>query len=132
MYDDLGFDYEELNGHTVVGISGSGFFIYNDGGISFDSIQFELDNCRLLISADPDTDEVNCSVIDKNANTEGMQEVLQMNAYVGSELGWIWLAKNYLGYRDMVAISFDGIDPDIAMIGVASKLNLCRFERLKA
>lgn len=132
MQNDLGFDYEKINGQTIVSIFGSGFFTSSDGGVSFDAIELALGNCKLLISVNPDTDEIYCRLVDKYFYLENSQEVLVMKNYVGCELGWLWLANNYLGYRDMVAISFDGIEPNIAMVGVASKISLSRFERLKA
>jgi hypothetical protein len=48
----------------------------------------------------------------------------------GSEIGWIWSAKNSMGYSDMIALSFSGIEPDIAIVVAASKLNLYRINRI--
>jgi hypothetical protein len=131
MFQELDFDYEKLQGQSVKGIFGQGILVFDDSSIAFDKVEIQLENCKLSFFADIDTDEVICRLFNEDVEREDMRDIDSMSGYLGSELGWIWVARNWLGYRDMIVLSFEGIDPTIAMIGMASKLKLCRFESLK-
>jgi hypothetical protein len=79
----------------------------------------------LVVSVDLDTDQIKLRRIDDPEALSGLSawdtfELLQ--GYVGQELGWCWVGRNYRGYADTFVMSFAGIEPQIALVGAASTL----------
>lgn len=122
----LGFDYEPIQGQRLEKVQGIGPLTYEDGRIGFDSVRIFLDKDSLIISVDEDTDELIISLekLPNDKETEAWVDIDLLKDYVGSEIGWLWCAKNWMGYADMVAFSFSGIEPRVAIVGAASKLSL--------
>lgn len=129
--DVLGFDYEPLHGQVLKSALGCVPLALDDGSVSYDEVRLTLDSCSLSISVDVDTDEVICNLISVNeGNDKIWVNVDSLSSYVGLEIGWLWLSRNWMGYTDMMSLSFSGIDPNIALVGSASKLSI--FELRKA
>jgi hypothetical protein len=84
------------------------------------------------MSADADNDELLVTLVGAPEvdDAEGWVDIRSIIDHIGSEIGWIWSAKNSMGYSDMIALSFSGIEPDIAIVVAASKLNLYRISRI--
>lgn len=122
----LGFDYEPIQGQRLEEFQGSGPLTYDDGRVGFDSVRIVLAKESLVISVDADTDELIIALegFQKEEEAEAWVGIDLLKGHVGSEIGWLWRAKNWMGYADMVAFSFSGIEPKIAIVGAASKLNL--------
>ena len=130
----LEFDYELVRGKKLAGALGGGPLTYNDGSLAFDDIIFTFDDLALLFIVDDNTDEIVCR-ISENLIGVAPREVERvpikaLQRHIGCEMGWLWFANNYLGYADMVTISFSGMDPDITLVGIASKLNLYSISKI--
>lgn len=128
----LDFDYELIQGQRLERALGRMPLAYDDGAVSFDNILLVLEKCSLLLSVDAETDELSIALegaLESN-NSEGWVRIKPLEGQIGSEIGWLWLAKNWMGYVDMVTLSFSGIEPDIAILGAASKLSLHRIQKL--
>jgi hypothetical protein len=63
-------------------------------------------------------------------NDEIWLDIDTLSSFVGSEIGWLWLSKNWMGYVDMATLSFAGIEPTIALVGAASKLSIYRLHKI--
>jgi hypothetical protein len=126
------FNYEPVQGQRLERAEGSAPVIYDDGGVGYDSIRLILERCCLLMTVDDDTDEVFITLENKTEVDGGVQwrKVAFLDGYIGSEIGWLWRARNWMGYADMIALSLSGIDPKVAIVGAASKLSLYRIDRL--
>ena len=127
----LGFDYEPIQGQTLKGVFGRAPLTLDDGSVAFDEIEFKLENCSIFINVKPDTDEVFCSQESSQESTgNSWLKVDALGRYVGCEIGWLWLATNWMGYTDMLCFSLSGINPSIGLIAIAAKLNLLVVERI--
>ena len=85
------------------------------------------------VSVNSDTDEVIVSAYPDASAIDSSQEwknIATLKEYVGYELGWCWIARNYLGYADTFMLSFAGIEPEVALVGTASSLYIYRLTRI--
>jgi hypothetical protein len=133
-YGPLNFDFEPLRGQRVISIEGTKVRRDREGCTICDDVALSLQEISLLVSVNLDTDEIILqlskdpgSVVEAPA-TWTMLEPL--NDYVGRELGWCWVGRNYLGYADTLVLSFSGIEPDIALCGLASSLWFYKIRRV--
>jgi hypothetical protein len=115
----LQFDYEEVHGRTVSAVVGR-----RDGPAGWVSIAIVIENRAVVLRVDPNTDEVVVDLEDASDLASDWVEVAEIAHAIGSELGWCWIGRNYLGYLDMFTLSFRGIDPQICFIGEASTITI--------
>jgi hypothetical protein len=131
---NLNFDFESINGQKLRKAIGYAPLNYDDGSVSFDTIEFVLEDCSLYFSVDDDTDEIICSKKTKTNRSAHKDEdwvsIDPFSKYIDAEIGWLWIGKNYLGYNDLAAVSFEGIIPTILLLGMASKIGLYQTIRL--
>jgi hypothetical protein len=126
LYDPLNFDYELLHGQRIVAIRASGIKTFaSDASTVCDEVAICLTDSALVVSVDLDTDQIKLQRIDDPEALAGLSawdtfELLQ--DYVGQELGWCWVGRNYRGYADTFVMSFAGIEPQVALVGAASTL----------
>ena len=127
----LGFDYEPIQGQRLIRALGKVPLSCDDGSVVFDDVRLHLDKCSLSFSVDLDTDEI-ISTLSKETHDEDATwvDVNALAPYINSDIGWLWVGRNWLGYADMVTISFSGIEPRLMLVGVASKINLYRLDKL--
>ena len=118
----LQFDYEEVLAQTVTAVLGLG-----DGSAGWQSIAIVTSERALLIRVDADTDELTVNLEPAPAVSEHWQSVELIADAVGLELGWCWIACNYLGYLDMFTISFSGLEPQVCFVGEAAKVIVRRI-----
>jgi hypothetical protein len=127
----LNFDYEPVQGQVVKKILGIVPLAMDDGTIHYDEVKLALEGCSLVFSVDENTDEVlrrQClDKVDVLSIDQGWVDIDVFSDCIGSEIGWIWCCKNYLGYNDMMIFSYSGIAPTIALLGICSKLSIYRL-----
>lgn len=132
----IDFDYELIQGQRLEKVLGRSPLDCDDGSRSFDDILFVLENCSLHFAVNDDTDEIICQKTDRRptaaTQNESWDDVAALGECLGAKIGWLWLGNNWLGYADMIALSFAGIEPTIILVGVASKVNLYRVNKLGA
>jgi len=128
MSEPLSFDWESVQGQRVTAIEGINLQLDQVARTHCDALMLRLDNGVLHVSVNADTDEV--VVKDSDDAGKDWAPVEALKEYVGYELGWCWIARNYLGYADALMLSFAGIDPEIALVGIASSLQIYRLTRI--
>jgi hypothetical protein len=130
-YSSIQFDYEDVQGQRICSILGTVPLLYNDGHIAFDAIKLVLTQCELQISVDNDSDEIVVNMTPLVAQPENLavewEAVEFFSDFLDGNIGWLWIAQNHLGYSDTLILSSDGIEPQILLHGMASKLNLYRI-----
>ncbi|MDF0546761.1 DUF6334 family protein [Sphingobium sp. H39-3-25] len=115
----LQFDYEEAHGKVVTAVLG-----VSDGPVGWESIAIVISECALLIRIDENTDELTVN-LEPTPKMEGpWQPIHDLMSAVGSELGWCWIGRNYLGYLDMFTLSFSGLEPQVCLCGEASNIRI--------
>lgn len=118
----LQFDYEDALGQTVTALLGK-----RDGPAGWMSIAVVIGERALLLQVDPDTDEISVGLEDAPNSKDGWVSVPGLDYAIGSALGWCWIGRNYLGYLDMLTLSFSGLDPQVCFICEAASLNIRRI-----
>jgi hypothetical protein len=131
--DMLAFDYEPIQGQRLRKVFGRAPLTFDDGSVGFDEVRFVLDECSLLFSVKIDTDEIDCRKMTEqnvlSGNAGSWVSIDALSDHLGSEIGWLWIGRNWMGYSDMMTLSFSGIEPNISLLGVASKLILYRLHK---
>jgi hypothetical protein len=133
MYESLNFDFETLQGQRVIAIRGTRLEADEVARSRCNELALHLEEVVLLVSVNKDTDEVIVTTCADGASLPGPHEwtdIEVLKEYVGYELGWSWIARNYLGYADTLMLSFSGIEPEIALCAVASALWIYRLTRI--
>jgi hypothetical protein len=118
----LQFDYDLARGRVVTAVLGS-----DAGSGALDSLAVVTAESALVLRVHPDTDEL---IVDfEPAPVLGGQwrAVDELSSIKGSELGWCWVGRNYLGYLDMFTLSFSGLDPQYCFMGEASNITIRRL-----
>lgn len=131
--DIIDFDFEQMQGMTVRKILGNMPIYFDDGGVSFDKVMLKTEKSSIVFYVDKDTDEVFCrkeDIITNFNDDEIWIDIEDLKEYIGYELGWLWTGRNWMGYADMMTLSFSGIDPNIALVGIASKLSIYRLHKV--
>jgi hypothetical protein len=126
--DMLEFDYEPIQGQRLVKALGAEPLLCDDDTIAFDEVQLVLSSCSLRFSVDIDTDEIVCDLLSQNGilreENKKWVKIKSLEKFLGSEIGWLWLSRSWLGYVDTAMLSFAGIEPNVIMMGMASKINI--------
>ena len=133
MHEPLNFDFETLHGQRVTAIRGTRLEADEVGRSRCNELALHLEDTVLLVSVNIDTDEVivmTCADASSLTSANEWTEIEALKEYVGYELGWSWIARNYLGYADTLMLSFSGIEPEIALCAVASTLWIYRLTRI--
>ena len=127
------FDYGLLNGQRVESIMGLGVD-NGKAGLNAEEVALCLERETLLISVNPSTDEIILeSSSDRDTPLGPARRWVSMSSlsqYVGKELGWSWMARDYRGYADLFILSFDAVWPQIAFCGAASSLWIYEMRQL--
>jgi hypothetical protein len=130
----MNLDYDTIHGQKVTSIVGRNCRSGDDGKIACEEVAIYLPTSVATISVVADTDEIvlrlRKDITSLMSGTRGWEALNQFDEYLGAELGWYWVGKNYRGYEDTIILSFAGVEPQIAMCGVASFLWLYRMQRV--
>jgi Family of unknown function (DUF6334) len=101
-----------------------------------DEIVFDLGDCCLRIGIDINYDTLTFRFQPKHFRpTKNWASVRGSESWkkcIGKEIGWTWLALNQQGYLDTALISFDGIEPNMMLQGVASSIEVFAITPAKA
>jgi hypothetical protein len=131
MSEPLDFDFENLHGQCVTAIKGANLQLDEVGRSRYQELVIVLEQGVLHLSVNTDTDEVIVRTDADAASLAGFWvDVDVLKEYLGYELGWCWVARSYLGYADTLMVSFSGIEPEIAVCAVASRLWIYRMTRI--
>lgn len=128
----LQFDWEEVEGLTVVSVLARGARGLSDGSLECTEIAFRLDSSAVILRVNSDTDEVTVSLEPCDGEAAGWQMLEQLQDIVARKLGWCWIGRNYRGYLDSFTIALDGTDPAYSFTGVASALQCMRLTPIAA
>jgi hypothetical protein len=133
MSEPLNFDWESVHGQRVTAIEGINLRVDQVARSKCDELALHLEKGVVHVSVNVDTDEVivraypDASALDRSLEWKNVDILKE---YVGYELGWCWIARNYLGYADTFMLSFAGIEPEVALVGMASFLYIYRLTRI--
>jgi hypothetical protein len=134
LHDPLEFDYDLLHGQRVVSIKGCKVRRSRDGSTVCDKAVICLERIAFIIAVKEDTDEITLQREEDPGvpfqSSGGWKDLELLSKYVGRELGWCWVGRNYRGYADMFILSFAGVEPEIAFCGVASSLWIYRMQKI--
>jgi hypothetical protein len=123
---ELSFDYEDLMGQSLKKALGTGQVVCDDGSRAYDNLWLVFDRSTLRIGCTEETDEIVVDLIveDNPFGSRNGRSVSSFDRYIGEELGWSWMATNYRGYNDMLALSFSGLKPQVVLISMASQVSI--------
>jgi len=133
MSEPLNFDWESVHGQRVTAIEGTNLQVDHVARSKCDELALHLEQGVVHVSVSIDTDEVivraypDASAVDRSLEWKNVDTLKE---YVGYELGWCWIARNYLGYADTFMLSFAGIEPEVTLVGMASSLYIYRLTRI--
>ena len=134
MSEPLNFDWESVHGQRVTAIEGINLRVDQVARSRYDELALHLEQGVVVhVSVNIDTDEV---IVRAYPDTSTLDSSLEwknvdvLKEYVGYELGWCWIARNYLGYADTFTLSFAGIEPEVTLVGMASSLYIYRLTRI--
>jgi len=103
-------------------------------GLNAEEVALCLERETLLISVNPSTDEI---ILESSSDRDTLLgparrwvSMSSLSQYVGKELGWSWMARDYRGYADLFILSFDAVWPQIAFCGAASSLWIYEMRQL--
>ena len=85
-------------------------------------VSVNVDTDEVIVREYPDASSLEAPLEWKNIDT--------LKEFVGYELGWCWIARNYLGYADTFMLSFADIEPELALVGIAPSLYIYRLTRI--
>ena len=130
----MNFNYDAIHGQKVTAFFGRNRRSGDDGKFSCEEVAICHPNSVATISVTANTDEIVLRLCEDitslTSGKPGWAALSQFDEYVGAELGWCWMGKNYLGYEDTIVFSFAGVEPQIAICGVASFLWFYRMQRV--
>lgn len=126
----LRFDWDDVADSSVTEILGLNSMMRNDGSASWDAIAICTDNKSVLVTVEPDTDQVIVEVEDKPFGN-GWKPISSLNYSTGRPLGWSWVGINSQGYKDSFTVAFggeagDALEPRCMFLAEAS--SLCCFD----
>ena len=133
MSEPLNFDWESVHGQRVTAIKGTKLRVDEVARSRCDELALHLEHGVVHVSVNIDTDEVIVRAYPDASAFDGSLEwknIDILTEYVGYELGWCWIARNYLGYADTFMLSFAGIEPEVTLVGIASSLYIYRLTRI--
>lgn len=118
----LRFDYDEVHGQIATALLGR-----RDGAAGWRDVAVVLGDRAVMVRVDVDTDEIAVELEVAPGVDDGWQAIPELSDYVGTELGWCWLGRNYRGYLDMFTLSFSGLEPQVCFVGEAAIVSIKRF-----
>jgi hypothetical protein len=118
----LQFDYEEAHGHVATAVLGR-----RDGAAGWQGVAIVIESRALMLRVDPDTDEIAVELEAAPEMNSGWFAVAELSDFVGSELGWCWVGRNYRGYLDMFILSFSGLEPQVCFTGEGASISIRRI-----
>ena len=133
MSEPLDFDWESVHGQRVTAIEATNLQVDHVARSRCDELALHLEQGVVHVSVNIDTDEV---IVRAHPDESALDSSLEwkpidaLKEYVGYELGWCWIARNYLGYADTFTLSFAGIEPEVALVGMGSSLYIYRLTRI--
>lgn len=127
----LRFDWEEVEGATVIAVRAKEARGLNDGSLECRELALVLGANAVVIRVSDDTDEVIVTLEDF-VSTGEWQPLEPLREIEARSLGWCWMGHNYRGYLDTFTIALDGIDPAFSFTGVASALQCARLTSIAA
>ncbi len=93
-----------------------------------DQMILDFGDSYLRFTVDIDTDtltsEFQSHPFRSRKGYESVQSAKAWKKHVGRTCGWTWLAINQQGYADSVMIGFDGIEPQVLLLAIASSLEV--------
>jgi hypothetical protein len=100
-----------------------------------DAVVLKFPTVVLTVSVNPDNDtvEVRC----QDAGSYDVTELVTITRsspwahYVGQTFGWGWIMINQQCYQDGVLLSFDGLEPVVAITAAASSLRVYSVNAIK-
>lgn len=107
----LNFDWELVDGSTVVAAIGRNERRMDDEAFAWDEIAIVLAENAIILSVNDDTDEV---IVNLSAVPTGKDwlDVAPLNRFVSEQLGWCWEVTNYRGYSDGFMVAFGDVLPN--------------------
>ena len=133
MSEPLNFDWESVHGQRVLSIEGTNLQLDPVARSQCKDLALHLEQGVIHVCVNTDTDEVIVRAFPDAGSLDVSKEWKNIDAlkeYVGYELGWCWIARNYLGYADAFMLSFAGVEPEVALVGMASSLQIYRLTRI--
>ncbi|WP_294267368.1 DUF6334 family protein [uncultured Sphingomonas sp.] len=118
----LNFDYDEAHGQVTTAVLGR-----RDGAAGWHRVAVVIKDRALMLRVDPDTDEIAVGLAAALSMNSGWLAVAELSDFVGSELGWCWVGRNYWGYLDMFTLSFSGLEPQLCFTGDAATISIRRI-----
>ncbi|MFV0624284.1 DUF6334 family protein [Sphingomonas sp. ac-8] len=118
----LQFDYDKAHGQVATAVLGR-----RDGAAGWHGVAVVIEDRALVLRVDADTDEIAVELEAAPDVNSGWQAVAELSDFVGSELGWCWVGRNYRGYLDMFTLSFSGLEPQLCFTGEAATISIRRI-----
>ncbi|MEG3092181.1 DUF6334 family protein [Sphingomonas sp. PB1R3] len=118
----LQFDYDQVHGEVATAVLGR-----RDGAAGWRDVAVVIEDRAVILRVDADTDEIAVELEVAPTSDDGWQAVPELSDYAGSELGWCWVGRNYLGYLDMFTLSFADLEPQLCFTGEAAVICIRRI-----
>ncbi|WP_428970455.1 DUF6334 family protein [Sphingomonas sp. Xoc002] len=119
----LQFDYDEVHGQIATALVGR-----RDGAAGWQDVAVVIRDRAVMLRVDVDTDEIAVKLEAAPDVDDGWQAIPELSNYVGTELGWCWVGRNYRGYLDMFTLSFFGLTPQVCFIVEAATISVKRIQ----
>lgn len=104
-------------------VRGAGFLRFEDGGATYDRLRLVFEDLSVVIHVDDDTDEILAQNTSKDSDPD-VELTPFFDRYITKELGWYWSCYNSNGYNDALMLSFSGPEPQLVLVGMASKIHI--------
>lgn len=117
-------DIEEIFEQEISSVTGCDPVEMSDGTTAYTAILVQVSDKFLIISADPDTDQIVSEVQIKANEIDKNHPVAGCDAMVGKRIDDIWLCRNVKNYEDVLMLALDGLQPSVGFIAEASRISL--------
>ena len=123
----LRFDWDDVSGSAVIEILGLNSMKLSDGSASWDEVAICIDDGSILLSVEPDTDQIIITREGKPSGN-GWEPIPSLAFSKGCVLGWCWVGINSQGYQDSFTMAFgdvvpDALQPRLTFLAEASSLS---------
>lgn len=118
----LQFNYDDAHGQMATAVLGR-----RDGAAGWQDVAVAIGDRALMLRVDPDTDELAVELAATPEVNSDWLAVAELSDFVGSELGWCWVGRNYRGYLDMFTLSFSGLEPQLCFTSEAATISIRRI-----
>jgi hypothetical protein len=107
----LHFDWDDVRDQSVSTILGLNGRFMDDGTASWDSIAFCIGQSAIILTVEPDTDQI---MVTHEAPPAGnaWKHISSFDFAIAKPLGWCWVGINSQGYKDSFTIAFGDVVPD--------------------